>query len=188
MKSFETILVEQCAPTLAGIKVANLFRCIPPCSNIRGLMKFWNQRLGEKGLALLCLKQCANTGACLFYVYRKTWMERLLAQENIRAFLWKQGYRLSDCAKGYISQLAERLCLQEGFPHEIGIFLGYPMEDVIGFIENKGKNYSLCGYWKVYGDAEVSRRRFNCYRNCTDYYKKKHQNGASVMQLISAVS
>ena len=39
------------------------------------------------------------------------------------------------------------------FPHEIGIFLGYPLADVAGFIRNKGRNCKCIGTWKVYGDA-----------------------------------
>ena len=35
------------------------------------------------------------------------------------------------------------------FPHELGLLLGYPVEDVLGFIRNEGRNYLYCGYWKV---------------------------------------
>ena len=38
-----------------------------------------------------------------------------------------------------IVKLIGRLQENEGFPHEIGLFLGYPPEDVLGFIENKGE-------------------------------------------------
>ena len=47
---------------------------------------------------------------------------------------------------GFLRQLSNRLCLEHDFPHEIGIFLGYPLEDVVGFIENQGKNYTCSGY------------------------------------------
>lgn len=29
------------------------------------------------------------------------------------------------------------------FPHEMGVLLGYPTEDVLGFIENQGKIISM---------------------------------------------
>ncbi len=32
------------------------------------------------------------------------------------------------------------------FPHEMGLLLGYPVEDVVGFMENNGKNYLYSGY------------------------------------------
>ncbi len=36
--------------------------------------------------------------------------------------------------------LIERFHCSGEFPHEIGLFLGYPLHDVIGFIFNRGKN------------------------------------------------
>ena len=49
------------------------------------------------------------------------------------------------------------------FPHEMGLLLGYPVEDVEGFIENKGHNYLYAGYWKVYGHVEEKKALFNRY-------------------------
>ena len=40
------------------------------------------------------------------------------------------------------------------FPHEIGVFLGYPPEDVKAFIKQNGKGAVLCGYWKVYSNIK----------------------------------
>ena len=42
----------------------------------------------------------------------------------------------------------------ETFPHEIGFFLAYPPDDVIGFIRHQGRDYKAMGLWKVYGDCE----------------------------------
>ena len=36
------------------------------------------------------------------------------------------------------------------FPHEMGLLLGYPVEDVTGFMVHGGKNSLYSGYWKVY--------------------------------------
>lgn len=52
----------------------------------------------------------------------------------------------------------------DDFPHEIGIFLGYPLADVTGFIKNKGRNYLLCGMWKVYRQEETAATAFQYYR------------------------
>jgi hypothetical protein len=46
------------------------------------------------------------------------------------------------------------------FPHEIGVFLGYPAEDVLGFIINEGRNYVCCRHWKVYHDIERAQEMF----------------------------
>ena len=56
-----------------------------------------------------------------------------------------------------------RLQRFEAFPHEIGLFLSYPPEDVRGFIEHKGHESKCDGCWKVYGDAERAKKTFRTY-------------------------
>ena len=65
-----------------------------------------------------------------------------------------------------LTYLAQRVQSTKGFPHEIGIFLGYPLEDVVGFITNNGCNYKYSGCWKVYGYETYSRRLFAQYKSC----------------------
>ena len=45
-------------------------------------------------------------------------------------------------------------------PHEIGVFLGYPIWDVKGFIDNKGKDFKYCGTWKVYNNTDYAKIYF----------------------------
>ncbi len=75
---------------------------------------------------------------------------------------------------------------QEEFPHEIGIFLDYPLGDVIGFIKNSGQNYKCAGCWKVYCNECETLKLFHKYRKCRDIYRSLWQNGRSVVQLTVA--
>ena len=56
----------------------------------------------------------------------------------------------------------------------------------MGFIENQGRNYTCCGYWKAYGDPEAARRRFDRYRRCTAIWKERFRRGVAITQLIAA--
>jgi hypothetical protein len=47
-----------------------------------------------------------------------------------------------------------------GFPHEAGIFLGYPLEEVICFSAGKPSPYKCRGYWTVYRRPEKAERTF----------------------------
>ena len=42
------------------------------------------------------------------------------------------------------------------FPHEIGIFLGYPLKDVVGFMGYGKYQFCKTRYWRVYGDESIS--------------------------------
>ena len=62
--------------------------------------------------------------------------------------------------------LAQRM--SEGMQHEVGIFLGYPLRDVEGFLENGGRNYKRIGCWKVYGDVDEAESMFRRIRAARD--------------------
>ena len=66
--------------------------------------------------------------------------------------------------KRQVDTLCARLSTGGDFPHEVGLFLGYPVEDVIGFIENKGKNCLCCGCWKCYSNACAAQKAFDKFR------------------------
>lgn len=67
------------------------------------------------------------------------------------------------------------------------LFLGYPPEDVRGFIENETRNYKFTGYWKVYGDEERSRALFDKFERCTRCYLASWACGTGVERLALAV-
>ncbi|MPN35997.1 hypothetical protein SDC9_183502 [bioreactor metagenome] len=77
--------------------------------------------------------------------------------------------------------------MERQFPHEIGLFLGYPLHDVVGFIENKGRNFTCSGYWKSYGDPETAQKCYERYRRCVSTYKRRFENGAPISRLVVAV-
>ena len=84
----------------------------------------------------------------------------------------------SDCdVDSYIDFLSKRIRASEEFPHEIGIFLGYPIEDVEGFIENRGENFKICGYWKVYGCPEKAKYIFSNYEKCRKFLSNRLNDG-----------
>ena len=66
------------------------------------------------------------------------------------------------------------------------LFLGYPLDDVAGFIEQKGKNYKCCGIWKVYGDEHKSRMTFQKLKKCSEIYQRLFADGRSILQLTVA--
>lgn len=185
-RSFETVLVEQCAPTLAGVKPANLF-CYQSQNRaqIYDIVNNWNKQLYPFGLALCIVKECCKTNSFLIYLYRRQQMDQIFSKQENQIFLMQMGYQLTDC-DSLIQQLSARLCFEKEFPHEIGIFLGYPLIDVIGFIEHKGQNYSCAGYWKSYGDSIHAKKLFELYKKCISHYRQMYKIGIPILQLVTA--
>ena len=187
-RSLEAALVEYCAPTLAGVKPANLFlyRTSSGRQEVRSSADALARTLAPYGIALRIVKECVCKSYFLIYVYRESWVKRILTERLTVSFLKSQGYETSGGLEQSLNQLSERLCLEREFPHEIGIFLGYPLFDVISFMENKGRNYAFCGCWKAYDDPAGARKRTDQYRKCSSIYKRMFENGTPILRLIVA--
>lgn len=181
----EELLVIHCSPTLAGLKTGSLFtaECRKQAEFIEKLCAF-NRLLVPKGLRILPMKKIKNR--VLVYVYRPSKLEEDFANEHVYALLKSMGY---PCKKPQqcVACLAKKLRENEAFPHEIGLFLGYPPEDVRGFIENKAGHCKCMGCWKVYGDVEQAQEKFRQFRKCADIYLTQWQKGFSIERLTVAV-
>lgn len=185
-QTFEQLLVTHCAPTLAGLKMASLFSFeYGEEQQLTDVCCFWKAQMEEKGLTLEILRKSQRKA--LVYVYWTEQLERLLMEEQVRHILRKCGYEKLDKSHA-LGILKERMRESECFPHEIGLFLGYPLPDVIGFIENQGKNCCLCGYWKVYCNEYQARQTFEQYTRCRRLYQRLFREGTPILQLIGAAS
>lgn len=179
--TFEELLVKQCAPTLAGIKAGSLF-CFGTPEQARHQVCQWHARLAPLGLAVTVLLERRSPQRSIVYVYRPRELERLLASDECRAFLARCGYRTAG-VEGMLHQLSQRLRIEREFPHEIGIFLGYPLQDVVGFIENRGQNFTCCGLWKAYGDPIAAQKCFDCCKKCIDCYTQMFGSGVPIEKM-----
>ena len=152
------MIIEQGAPTLAGLKTANLFPCRFVCKKrLWANIREFNRTLSHKGIRLIPVRIGENS--VLLYLYRPSKLERDLQNELAAQLLRRFGYKdLTPC--GCITELIKRLEDNGEFPHEIGLFLGYPPEDVEGFVENGGACCKCSGCWKVYGDECLAKKKF----------------------------
>lgn len=175
----EELLVRHCAPTLASLKTGNMFTCrFGREEEMVQSVREMNRRLAGKGLRVLPLRY--RDGVALVYVYRPRKLDADLNDAAACQLLEDRGYPCGN-ANQCVKCLQRRLTQTEEFPHEIGLFLGYPPEDVAGFIDHGEAKLSGC--WKVYGDVEAAQRTFARYKKCTDVYVRQHAGGCALERL-----
>lgn len=181
----DLLLITYCSPTLAGMKTGSLFRFRFSKTEERDeSVRRLNRLLNPKGVSVCILLE--GQAGSLIYVYRPRLLIRDLTAPEAADFLAENHYRAGSLT-GILSQLSERLTADGGFPHEIGLFLGYPLEDVKGFIRNKGQNPLCCGIWKVYSDPEKAKQRFFRYEKCRQIYCRRFTEGFPLTRLTVAV-
>ena len=177
-------LVAHCSPTLAGLKSANIFNySFKSIKLLEQQLALLRADLRPKGVSLRVLRRSGKRA--LIYVYRSARVQKELQRRGVLDFLSNYGYetdRLEHC----LQYLSVRISSHLEFPHEIGLFLGYPLDDVKGFIDNKGRNSRCCGCWKVYCNECEAEKLFARFVKCRSIYWNLFNRGKSVVQLTVA--
>lgn len=160
---FSRVLALHSAPAICGIKASNLISLnLDEISNLINDIKEVNQNYNPS--LYIKILQVKNRRA-LILVYRKNVLEECLFDTNKLCFLYNLGYPMLKNIDLLLNHLKTRLNNSDSFPHEIGIFLGYELSDVLGFINHKDCVYS--GLWKVYSNKEENIKLFNKFKQCT---------------------
>lgn len=179
---FEECLIKNAAPVFADIKVANLFNyAFKNLKDCERVLCAFNTKMNIKGVYAELLQH--KEAFYLIYIYRKSSLLRELNRGDIEEFLGEIGYKKSNDVLEAIEQLKRRIMLSGEFPHEIGLFLGYPLADVKSFIEKKGRDCVLCGEWKVYHDEQMAQFMFCKLKLCRQRYMELFMRGISLYEM-----
>ncbi len=177
----EELLINHCSPTLAGIKTASLVNVRAACkgellAQLREMSDFFR----PKGLKAIPLS--LGNDRMMLYLYRPDMLKHDLSAKAARELLSAWGYK-PESVEGCLACLIRRIKEKKDFPHEIGLFLGYPPEDVKGFILNGGRNCKYVGIWKVYGELDSALEYFTKCRQCSEIYRKRWRTGCSMEKM-----
>lgn len=176
----EELIVRHCAPTLANLKTGSLFVCpITDRPSFFSSLRSLNELLVPKGLRALPLR--IREHSALVYLYRPSRLKKDLEDPAAIKILQDHGY---SCYGKCLPKLIERVRASEEFPHEIGLFLGYPPEDVQGFLDHQPCKCSGC--WKVYGDENKAKKTFDLYKKCERVYCQQLARGIDIKRLTVA--
>ena len=182
-RTLEQCLARHCAPTLLGVKAGSLVSLSrQEYPDLRELAEAYHRRLRDRGVMFAILREYPERS--LLFVCRPALLEEQLARPAARALLLRFGYDPGAPVEAMVERLRGRLLQSGEFPHEIGLFLGYPPEDVRTFLETGGGACKLCGYWKVYHNVESARARFACFDACRRCLCRLLEEGESITRLL----
>ena len=181
----ELYLVYSLAPVIAWFKPSSTINFK---RDYRDLYFQWNLHgkkfIKELGLNYIILREHQDYIVVLIYK-ENTLKEYLLEESNIK-FLKKLGYDEKNNLDSWLETLKIRYNKYH-CPHEIGLFLGIPIEDVIDFMECTEKKCLMCGYWKVYNDCYKAKEIFSLYDNSKKYIVSKILEGRSTLSLVNDI-
>lgn len=181
-RNFGQKLAIHTAPTLLGVKCASLVSLSSSEFELGYHVARFNEKAAVKGLKSRILCECETRS--LMLVYNEKQLLNRLSDKKARELLIECGYPERGTVDEYLDILSSRINGCGEFPHEVGIFLGYPLEDVMGFIENNGENFKLCGQWKVYGCEENAKKLFCNYKKCRSFLCGKLSQGYDIYEAL----
>lgn len=157
----EKFLIYNASLVISGAKPSATITLKKNTDNIfNKWMKYGREFLKAIDLDYIELREGENS--LIILVYNRVFLSNHIFKEENKRFLMKIGYEAKEDINRYIEKLKERYDKYK-CPHELGVFLGFPIDDVKDFMECSDKRCLRCGYWLVYNDVEKAKMVFNHY-------------------------
>lgn len=176
-RNVKMLLAVNCAPLLKGSKAANIITVT--------LKEFYIIKSLVRGTGISYHLLKARDNKFIIYLYRREALMEYLKRYDVKVFLEEYGYDTESLSKMLVklSVRCKDFWAGEEFPHEIGAFLEYPVEDIRGFMLNKGENFLITGYWKVYHNKETAFRLFRQFDAEREISIKEVLDGKSIDEI-----
>lgn len=180
MEKIENQFAFQCAPLIVGLKMSNLF--IIRKNNLRSLCELLQRS------KIRCRVLYVDEDRLTVLLYHPQMLIVYLQGRRARNLLIQEGYEQFDLEFVLLNFTRRYRQYRRGtlsFPHELGLLLGYPLDDVEGFIQNGGKNCLYTGYWKVYANVPAKRQLFRRYERAREELMEQMNRGVKIEQMLA---
>ena len=179
MKALDMQLAFQCAPVLMNYKISNLL--IVEKEKIDSVKQLFAKT------ELSCKLVMVSEEKSAFLIYREEALKSYLECRKVRELMESFGYEnyeLEKILEEFSRKYTEYVSNSGSFPHEMGLLLRYPVEDVIGFIQNDGENFLYSGYWKVYTNLSEALEHFERYNLAKETAVRMVSEGKDIFQIL----
>lgn len=163
------------APTISGIKAGSIITLRNAEKNDLSLwLQYSTSFLYYYNIKCIEIKREEKEGIFLFY--NEALLNAILSDEAVTKFLCNFAYTEKMKLHDKLRHLKNRFL--SDCPHELGIFLGIPLEDVENFIEDPNKECLIVGYWKVYSNLSKAKQIFKAFEETKDVVMKSVIEGS----------
>lgn len=99
--------------------------------------------------------------------YNLPTLDRVLKEKPVQRFLTVSGYPSPYSLEKYVEYLVNKMRWGRTY-YEIGVFLGYPLKDVIGFMGYSPLKFTGIKGWRYYGDRALSEKIYARYQKARE--------------------
>ncbi|MGI6225397.1 MAG: DUF3793 family protein [Peptococcales bacterium] len=163
-KEFQNVLI-RLSPVFMGIKPGELLN-IKWGNNLERCYHFFR----DSQIKHIEIKDFPNLERRQLFFYHRECLAQTLQVKANQNFLRQIGYPLDFQLASYLEILTSRL-RSDAFPHEIGVFLGYPLKDVLGYMGILPLKLVKIKGWKYYGSEKLSAIQYKRYVKARDIFR-----------------
>lgn len=178
-KDIELQIAFQCAPLLAGLKLSNLLMVQNgDYEKVRNLLK---------GMRITYFIMAVTENKTAMLLFDRLRLDAYLRKKESWKILNAMGYQKENLGRllyHFRLRYEGHLRGEQEFPHEMGLFLGYPIEDVEGYMKDGGEHCLYTGYWKVYGNLSEKKRLFGRFEKARDLLIQMLFDGLGMVEIV----
>ncbi|GAA0115184.1 DUF3793 family protein [Clostridium senegalense] len=180
------VIVFNAAPTIKELKAGTTVTLCNHDKNMKNNWKVYKEELLERlKLKAFELKETEDAVVVLFY--KEELLKNKLGNEPVKTYLKKFGYKPEMTLYEKLTLLKKRY-EKNACPHELGLFLGFPLDDVKIFIESPHSECLICGYWKVYKDEHYAMKTFENFDAAKLEIINKVCSGLSLTEILDEIA
>lgn len=187
MHRLEKLILVHCATVLGKAKPASIISCCEyDRDSVDDALDALRRKLLRQGCVLREVCRCEHH--VTLFIYHRWMLAAFLGAPGVLGFLVGKGYDVASGMDSMVDALLERYRKTMTVPHEIGVFIGYPLQDVLEFERRGGKGYKLCRYWKVYSDEKEAVKLFDWYDRCRLRVRGLIESGLSFEEILKEIA
>lgn len=183
-QSFTKWLLQLLGPVIFGVKPAEIISFShSDKQNVYKLTEIKHILDKNNKISYKEFSYCNKCTKILFY--NSTELNNTLSEYRNLKFLKSIGYPSQYEFNLYLEFIIEKM-RTGNIPDEIGVFLGYPLKDVLGFIGHPSLKLTKINGWRVYGDSRISDTKYIQFINAKNKMKEllHHHNVYNVLKAI----
>ncbi|KDR96571.1 Protein of unknown function [Peptoclostridium litorale DSM 5388] len=167
---FVRAFVSNLGPVIAGVKPIHLFSISPSDKLKDEKIEKIHHYFSRCSKISYDIFECSDKSTKILF-YNENTLDYVLSDQKNQRFLKSHGYPLNYTMDAYLGHLIEKMreCIDA---HEMGIFFGYPLKDVMGFMGNPKLKFTKMAGWRVYGDPKKSDEVFANFNSAKLWFMK----------------
>lgn len=175
-------LATELAPTIIGSKPATVLSFRD--SAFQAALTIWRQHgcdaLKKTLVQFLPLRYGPNLETVLFY--QTDALQQCITDDQHKSFLRELGYPVDESLDICLALLRERF--SHSCPHEVGVLLGIPLKDVLGFMDRTDLPLTCRKEWCVYGNPDASLAAMGRFADDKSYVSYLIARGVSPYAIL----